>query len=161
MQIQNPDVGTIARDQAMLTISEGTPNNLQTNVIPVLDVSPDFHRVANIVRQASRSTTGTSTIYTAASDKDTYITTVFLSFCADATADNTFAVVGCTVNGVSSSRDLLRIQKLSLTAINQTVVITLPVPVKVDRGTAITVQTSFSVGSSAISAGITGYEVQK
>jgi len=123
-------------------------------LVPVIPIVP----ICRIVRSANRSTTGSSTVFTTPADKDFYLCGATLSAMCDATADNTNYALNVTVDGVSNSRDILRIEKLAATfALSQTLTQVFDPPIKVDRNTNITASSTFSAGNSRLSACIHGY----
>lgn len=125
-----------------------------TGPVAVIDISP----YANVVRNILGTSTGTGTLYTTPTDKDFYLTSVQISVQANAACDSTFAVIRCTIEGII--RNVIGIAKLTLTATSEAVSITFTTPVKIDRGTAIQTNNTFTAGSQTISAQITGYTVE-
>lgn len=121
--------------------------------VAVIPVTP----ISRIVRSANRSTSGSSTILTTPTDKDFYLCGAMLSIDSDVVADNTSASIVVTIDGVSNNRDIVRIEKLSLTATSRTVVQNFNPPIKIDRGTNITAASTFTVGASRLSGCIYGY----
>lgn len=61
MQIQNPFATEIIRREAGLTLAEGFPQNLTTNVVPVMDMTPSNHPVI-FVANNNNNGTGSGTI---------------------------------------------------------------------------------------------------
>lgn len=157
-QLKSFDAATALKKSAQL--QEGVdeiPSEISKTIWPVIDITPRKHRIANIVRDTGRSTTGTSTVYTTPTDQDFFLTSAFVSGTSDATADNTFFAILATIDGVS--RNLLKIYKTTLTAASISIPISYIFPIKIDRGTNISITTSFSVGTSTVEGGITGYTV--
>lgn len=124
-----------------------------SNLVAVLPIDS----VCNIVRSNVRATSGSSTVFATPTDKDFYLVAANLSLSADAACDNTNCVMNVTIDGVLSNRDIIRIQKLSLTAINDTVSLHLTKPLKIDRGTNITINSTFTVGNAIFGGCIIGY----
>lgn len=156
-QITNKDAIKALIDGAQLPIQD-FPNRLASSVVPVLDITPDFHRKINIVRTGGSATTGDTTIYTTPATRDFYLCSCFITSSDTATSDNTSILIFATIDGVE--RAILRHIKLTLVADNNTSTISFPNPIKIDRGTVMGVRNSFSVGTSEKVGGIHGFEVE-
>jgi len=151
MQVQNPEVGMIARDQAGLTIAEGFPQSLSSQIIPVINLTPEDYRLLNIKSSGSSVSATSNTIFTTSAERDTYIVGIVYSFVKDATCDvaTGFSRIQTTIDGVSGSV-LARFALLTLTAQNQTTYIKFPRPVKVNRNVAVQLaQDTFTAGTFA------------
>lgn len=163
MYIQNPDAAAAIRAAAGLTVAEGVPSNLSTTVTPVMDMTPRFHRYTSLIKSANRSTTTASsvTVFTTASDHDTYITAMSIALIKDSTCDvgtGTFNLILTPPDGVSINP--LRIPLLTLTAQETTQFLSLPHPIKVKRGTTLSHGAfAFTVGNASLTVCFFGYEV--
>lgn len=111
--------------------------------------------VARQLGSNNRATTGTSTVITAASDKDTYITGVQVSITADASSDSTTFLVQIVQNGATVR--LAQYFKTTLTAYTCVDYINFSKPIKLDRGSIVTIQNTFTVGTSNIGCVLHGY----
>ncbi len=161
MQIQNPRATEVIREEAGLTLSEGFPQTLSSNIIPIIDMTPSFHAVVNIANTASSTTTGAITILNPVNEGDLYITGAHIALVKDAACDMASGRVtlAATINGVV--RSILSIPVLTLTAQQQSLSISFVRPIKVDKGTSVTLLTnSFAAGNLIRSGGIVGYTVQ-
>jgi len=157
-QITNKDVVKALFDGARMPIQE-TPAELGKTVVPVLDGTPDFHRITDKFADfvVSVTTTG-STITTTPTTRDFYLTGAQIAFQADATADSTNVQVTFVQGGVR--RVLYYFPKLSLTATSDSIFLNFQdKPIKIDRGTTILGIQAFTVGASKLSVQIFGYEV--
>jgi len=132
------------------------PKNIQTNIQPVLIVNPKKNTFAKYISQ--RSVTGVSTISTTSSDKDTYLTSINLSNQSDATADNVRIYVSVTLEDGSVAY-ILELSKITLTAFTGNMTKNINPPLKLKRGSSISLANVFTAGASVSSAGVTGYEV--
>jgi len=162
MLIHNAEVGEIVREQARLNIAEGWPQNLLPNVQPVLDITPDFHKKINLVKTLDSSGSGSATVFTTATDVDTYITGIQFSFIKDATCDaaNT-SDPGITVTIGGLAVQICKLAMLTLTAQSQAIYMPLTIPVKVDRGTNVAITSvSYTAGTLVRATSIHGYTVQ-
>lgn len=126
-------------------------DDVSSNLVAVVPVLP----VTRIVRSNSRPTTGASTIFTTPTSKDFYLTGAMLTVAADAACDTTEQWLSVVIEGVTYR--LLSVQKLTLTAVQEVVPMTFNPPIKVDRGVAISINQSFTVGAAQIGATIYGY----
>jgi hypothetical protein len=156
MRIDNFRVGQIATEQCRLNIAEGVPNNLLPNVQPVIDLTPRNHRNTDIIATFNKTASGSSTVYTTPTDKDFYLCLAGLNISKDATSDNVTCAILATVGGVS--KDILRVPMQTLTAIpNSDFERSFNKPVKIDRGTTITVLLSFTVGTITAATHVSGF----
>lgn len=117
-----------------------------------------IQRFCNIVRAGSSAATGAVTVYTTPSDKDFYLVGATLQIQENATSDNTSTSLRCFIDGVL--QNLINIRKLTTTATTDSEVLMLPIPIKVDRNTVISISNSFTVGSATKAASIIGYTVE-
>lgn len=153
-QIQNSDAIKAIRDGARLSITEGFPQALDLRVIPVMDMTPRFHR-NSFPKQANTSTSSSAgTIFTTDTVKDTYITGIQYSYVKDAACDiaTSVASVRTTING-QSSQVICAVTLLTLTAQAGDFAIAFERPIKIDKGVTVQlVQNTFTVGTFARSA---------
>jgi len=152
MQVQNPDVTQIARDQAKLSVAEGFPQNLLPDIRPILDVTPRHHRNVEILR----ATTAAGNLYTVPAKTTFYLTNALISG-AKAVGDSGTAIsMTATYNGATVT--LLRAISSTLTAYEQTIVGNWQFhPIKFPSGSVITLGVGGTWGASC--AQLQGYEV--
>lgn len=140
------------------TAREQVPNQIADKVVPVIDVNPNSHRIINIIT-TSYANNANATIYTTPTNKDFYLTSVVLCRTKDAASDDTYSFLGGTIEGAQVS--FIRLSGITLTAQQQEVAINYPLPVKIDRGTTITLsKTSTTVGVNNLTGSISGYTVE-
>lgn len=156
-RIQNTDTISAIRDVARLSISEGFPVNLADYIQGVVDVNPESHRRCKVVRSATDSVTGSLTIFTTPQDRDFFLNSLVLSCQNNVVANSTITEIKAFVDGVE--RSLLAHVKITLTVHDASTSISFPHPIKIDRGTVITVTNTFTVGVATKYASLTGYEV--
>jgi len=133
------------------------PSELSEKVVPVMEVNPRLLKTTNIVRHAISTSSGSSTIYTTEENKDFYLTGAVYSYHVNATADATIGQIIATIDGVA--RRILGFAKITTTAVVNTVTISFPFPIKIDRNTTITINTTFTLGSVTHEGFIYGYTV--
>ena len=157
-KIYNSDLTKNIVDGAkLMTGSDVVPSELAEKVIPVLDVTPDFHRFCNLSDGSAGTTNANLTIFTAPTDRDFYMTNLQVCYMANATADNTYHIVSVVIDGIR--RNLIYLIKLSLTADTQSVVLNYKIPIKLTRGSTVLMENNFTVGSVAKAGAVTGYTI--
>lgn len=160
--IHNTDLTKELKDGGKLQqLRDVIPSQLADKVVPVMEVNPKLLRRSNIVRSGGSITAGSATIYTTPGDKDFYLTACSASFIKDAANDNAtgrFNAIVATVEGIA--QNLISFAVLTLTAQQQTVTISFPTPIKIDKNTAISIaSTTIGAGSFAKYGNIVGYTV--
>ena len=156
-KIQRSDEINRIREGLMLDPSrENIPTSTTEKVQVVFD--PQLRRVCDIVKSVTTAVTGNVTIFTTPSDKNFYLNSATLTRAKNGTLDDGTEVVAInvTVNGLSSS--IIQLAGLGLTAANQNGSVSFPIPLLVDRNTAITISGSnFSDGAQMRAGTITGF----
>jgi len=154
-QINSTELLKGMRDNAKVQNLESVPSQLADKVVPVMETNPILLRKCNISKGLVSSASGT--IYTTPTDRDFYIVASCLSVVRDASATSVSTRILATIDGLASP--ILGICGVTLTAGSSEQSISFPTPIKVDRGTNITV--SFNTATAVITAysQITGYLV--
>jgi len=156
--IQNADAINAIREAARLSISEGFPTVLNPTVQAIIDMTPRKNRIATIVRAGSNNNSDT-TLYTTPTDKDFYLTFASLHWAKDVTATSVFVTLKVTVGGVE--QNLLMLGHFTVTAMNLTVTEgRFDPPIKLDRGTPITVDQNTTTANTKAGGSIVGYTVE-
>lgn len=117
-------------------------------VVPIIECS-------NIVRAGLCINATSQAIYTTPTDKDFYLTAATLSLIKDATSPSTYSILSCYVNG--ASYNIFSLPCLASTAQTLSISNSFPFPIKVDRGTAITIFNQSATANHTSAANITGY----
>lgn len=138
------------------SVTNLAPTKVSDNVQLVLNVNPKDYKNSEIVLSNTCVNSTSSTIYTTPTDRDFYLTSAQLSMIKDAGALSTYSAINCTINGDANVR-LIRVIGLATTAQTESLSISFPAPVKVDRGTAITVINSNAGANVSASGLIAGY----
>jgi len=139
------------------TAYDPVPKHLAEKVVPVMEVNPKILQPINIFVRGSSAASGTSTIYTTPTDKDFFLCGVSCDMNSDAAADNTYYVLQATLQD-GTTLDL-RWQKTTLTAFNKTAIYNFPKPIKLKKGSTVTIGTTFTVGAATKDVTIWGYLV--
>jgi len=145
------------------SISEDTVNtfNLKGEEISEINeiISPVviIQRPVHIVRFASVSTNTSTAIFTTPTDKDFYLTFLDTVYTSDVACDCSVTYVDFYVEGVIR---YLYLPVTTLTALNIQKTINFNPPIKLDRGTAVRLVGSKSVGTFFRAGTIGGYTVE-
>lgn len=156
-KIQNSDTIKNVRDSARLSISEGFPDKLDEGVKAIIDVTPRNNRIATLVRHATATGSTNALIYTTPTTKDTYITACSVSYSKDATATGAEFWIQTTIDGRTAF--ICRVAGLTTTAGTQSMSMSFPVPIKVDRGVSISIFADAFNANQRIVGTVVGYEV--
>jgi len=140
------------------TARDSMPYQIAEKVVPVIEVNPSQNRVANIVRVNVAVNATTATIYTTPTTKDFYLTGASLSLIKDATATSTRSYISIVIDGLNTG--ILDITGITLTPQNQTITISFPTPIKIDRGTNINIVNTTNVANVNARGDIIGYTVE-
>ena len=155
-QINNSEsIKRMLDDGGIQTAHDQVPTQLASKVVPVLVANAQ--KVVNVVQDATSTTTGATTIYTTPTDRDFFLTGVFLSNASSALQDGTLIEYSIYVGG--SKEKIIRLRKLTLVAYTGTAQRDLSVPIKLDRGSIVELSHTFSAGTSTTSASLTGYTI--
>ena len=157
VSIQNTDSITAIRDGARLSISEGFPTQLSNICMPVMDMTPDFHRKTNIVRTGTVTNGTTTTIYTTPTDRDFFLASCSLAFIKDVTATATYCSLAAYFDAVE--RNILFYPHLATTVQTGSLSQVFIPPLKVDRGTIIRTRVDTNNANESAYGTITGYTV--
>lgn len=134
------------------------PSNIgmETSIKPNIYVNPQFstHAYSTV-----SGTSGTSVLFYPAADRDFYVTSAYLSINKDATCDLATGPVYIYTTIAGLTWRILAISTITLTAQHETISISLPYPLKVDRGVAIQVSGTFTAGVLYRVAAITGFYI--
>lgn len=149
----NPSI--VQNAQRILNTKADNLSDEVSGPVAVIPIKP----ICRIVRFAVRSTSGSGTVYATPTDKDFYLIGCSLSVQRDAACDapsSDGARVGIVIDSVTQG--LIPISCATLTAFSAEQNITFPFPIKIDRGTNITITgMTFTVGTCVRSVSIIGY----
>lgn len=150
----NPAVIKAIQNTTGLQSQTNTPSGAFT---PVSDVNPAHNRVCNIVRSTQAVNATAATIYTTPTDQDFYLTAANLAVMKDATSTSLFSSIQVLING--AQQRTLRLNTITLTADSRSQEISFPVPIKIDRGTNITIENNTGIANITTGATIYGFTV--
>lgn len=148
---QNPNVTNTLQNETMIGNSLLMPTKVNDNLQPVLISNPK--KTINLFKSDGRTTTGTSTLYNTSSSKDTYLWSAWLLQTSDAACDGvTFLLTATPKN--DSARNLIVIKKQTLTAGSDHTELDFSAPILLERGSAINITSSFTVGANSMSGAV-------
>lgn len=150
---QNRDItNNIVNDFGLNIIHDIVPSQVNPTIQPVREV---YEKVCNVVIAKTDTSTG-ATIYTTPADKDFYIIGGTLSHSGNNLDDLQYCFIRVVINGVNQG--LAYLTHYTGDTTGKAIPFTCPVPVKVDRNTAIALATTgVSAGARFMSATIYGY----
>lgn len=131
------------------------PSELAEKIIPVMEVNPKLLRRCNIIKNVQAANSTGATVYTIPATQDFYLVACSLSLIKDATATSVLTTLRGTIEGVVTN--ILAIPGITLTAQQDSMTLSFPYPLKIDRGTSITITHSTNVANILTNAGIIGY----
>lgn len=140
-------------------VSNLAPTQLSKEVMPVIDINPNTNKKNNIVRGASSANTGSIVGYTTPTDKDFYLTNISMSYVKNATCDIATGGYGAYVNmwGESGIQSLHQFALLTTTAQSDGISIELANPIRLQRGTNIIFDGTFTAGALMRTINVSGY----
>lgn len=158
----NSTLSNEMRDVGKLQISrDRIPNEFADKIVPVVDINPKHSRIINLSQSiVVTATGGSTTALSARTDVDQYITSVWLGVSKNAACDVATGsyLMSATING--QAKNLFSIPLMTLQASDIIQVLAFPIPVKIDRGTAVSVTAlGFAAGSLSRVAGVNGFTV--
>jgi len=137
-----------------------SPTSLANQVVPVININPKANRRANIVRNINLTASGAGTIYTIPSDKDFFLCSIGVGLVKDVACDVATGrvVVVAVIDGATVQ--ILGIPTITLTAQQSDVAINFSTPIKLDRGTQISITGTYAAGVMSRNAYVSGFTVE-
>lgn len=145
-KIYNSELSKELREGGKLQVIDKMPDELADKVVPVMEVNPKLLKQINLIK----SSTSNGTIFTTDANKDTYLCAAMLTASGTATAANRISV---TPFGQSSAVDILGVDirvSVALDVSNGSNNIALPYPIKLARGSAVTLTTTATSARAAV-----------
>lgn len=144
-------------DLGISAASEKIPNETLDKVQLTYDLSQILPN--KVATAASSVSSGSGTAFTASSTADTYITGIALSIVKDSTCDMATGVIAIRATIDGTLKNILSLALLTLTAQNQTAVMTFPNPLKVSRGGTVGyLAPTFTVGTASFSVNVNYFQ---
>ena len=145
-------------DLALSQSSDKIPNETLDKVQLTYSLNKKF---SSFVSYGSANTTGTMSLGTPAVSvgAETYLTGITASFAKDATCDLATGSIGLSIIPAESNvaTTILSFSVITLTAQNQTLSMSLPYPLKIKGGSAISFASTFSLGVLTRSLSAVGF----
>lgn len=155
-QVLNGNLKRTISEEIHATNPANMPPVLADYWVPVLvGNSPVFYADDSFTISGTATNATSATILTTDSVKDTYITSVSLAMIKDATSTSVLSAVTCVIDG--ATRTLTAIPGITLTIQAQTVNVSFPVPIKVDRSSIIAVTNSTATANVLATGSVGGF----
>jgi len=148
-------IDRITKELGLQTAVEGTNFDLLQTIQPIIEMKEE--KFVNIVKSLT-ATAGGGTIHTTSSTEDTYIISAFISHSKVAADSNTNSTLSITPKGGVADK-ILSIAGTTLTDENDSVSVSFPVPILLERGSLVTLGKVAANGNTI--AGIQGYTVSR
>jgi len=137
-------------------IQDSIPDVVRADIQPVVEIDKPK---SNIVKTATRATSGSTSLYQTPTDRDFYLTGGVLSMSKNVTCDvasGEIASILIVIDGVSTKFLIIAGQTLTAERADQSMDMTFPI--KIDRNTSISLSGgAFTAGALVRTATITGY----
>jgi len=156
VQINNLDAIKAIREGTRMSNVDPAPTELGKTAVPVIDMTPDFHRKIQFLTDATATNATSATFLTTPTDRDFYLVGYVLSVVKDVTALSTSTAITGTPFG-GSAQAIVRIPTLVTTAERAQISHTLAYPLKMKRGTTITISNSDATANIVGAGTIYGY----
>lgn len=155
-KIYNNEVGKRLAKNAGIQVSvDKVPIELAEKIVPTMETNIELLRKCTRREYGLANNSASATVYTTPTDRDFYLCGAQLSYIKDATATSAYSRLNVSVDGAILS--IIHIPQFTLTAGNGSVAININPPLKVDRGTAISVVNSTNVANVQTAGNIWGY----
>ena len=154
----------IYNSQLFKEIREGTknqqlrdaiPSQLADKIVPVMEVNPKMLRRVTISKTNNCNNATSAIIYTTPATQDFYLSSMTLSLIKDSTATSTATYITANINNVGQT--ILIILGFSVTAQQQSLVFSSPIPIKIDRGSNIMIYNTTNVANISATGIINGF----
>ena len=132
------------------------PSEFSDKVVFTCETNPKLIKYPNICKYAVANNATSATIYTVPADRDFCITSYTLSVVKDVTATSTESAIKCQVDSATAQR-IAAIATLTLTAERGQISGNFIPPLKIDKGSGITVTNSTNTSNITAEGTITGY----
>lgn len=151
VNIYNTSINQRAIERFNVRDGQFFDNNIGNKVMPIVNIDQP---TCDVVANGNNTATGAGTIYTTPTGKDFYLTGYQVSVASNATCDGDNAYLTFYVNGVVRYIVFALIVGV---ANNVNVTQDFTTPIKIDRGTAIQMTSTFSAGAQRKCASLFGY----
>jgi len=153
------DIIEATRNQTSVS---GAPNAISNTIVPTFEINPFASRTTIVSRTNTNTATGAYLIYTTPADKDFYLTNACLGVIKDAACDTASGSIYISFQEGDTGANtgaLCGIPILTLTAQQLTASTDLKNPIKISRGTNISMggSVAFTAGSRVMTGTISGF----
>lgn len=148
---RNPSIANWFRRIFNFKVGDMPTSQVSDIIIPVIPVLP----IANIVETGTVTNATSGTVFTTPTDKDFYLTGASLSMIKDVLSQSVSTDLRAVLRGITIFP--LTIRSISLTIQNDSKAQIFNPPIKLDRGTTVTITNSNATAEITASATIYGY----
>ncbi len=157
MKITNSDTVKELQEAAGLQFAmDMEEKDIQKLIVPTIEINPKLLRFCNIVKNATASNATAATIFTTPANQDFYLLAAQMSMIKDASATSLASSIDLTPEGAQLA-SIMVIRGISLTAQNDSLTISFPVPLKLERNTTITINNTTATATVVSSGMIVGF----
>lgn len=149
MKHYNPSISN--RMSRFFNLKGENTDEVRDEIVAVVPLIP----VANIVKQAVRTTSGSVTVYTTPADREFFLSALTMSYECNAACDTLGIECYIYVDGVQIP--FVRLNKLTLTARADSMTWSFPNPIRIDKNSVISFYCTYSAGSCSFNGTIVGY----
>ena len=135
------------------------PNELAEKVVPVMETNPEILRENSIIASGAAINNTSGLVYTSSTTMETYITGYQISFIKDAGSTCSVIRAYLTPEATNASIAFARISCLTGTAQSGEVSYTFKNPVKLVKGTSITINPDTNAANCTASLCVYGYTI--
>jgi hypothetical protein len=160
-KIYNSDVTKSIINQIKLATSmENPPNEIADKVICVLNVSPFQTKTSKPLKTLTGLSNQTSaTVYTCNAIKETYLTSATLNYIKDVTSTATDIALNIIDDESNVVSQHLRFKGITLTANSGSISWSSPFPIKLKKGSNITITSDTNVANVLATCTLLGFEI--
>jgi len=159
-KIYNSNLTKEIIDGAKLQVQDGNiPSEIGNTVVPVMEVNPKLLRETNFLASGAVTNSTGSTIATTSTTKDTYLTGCQVSFVKDAGSTATLIRAYCTRYGTTTPEACVRIACLTGVAQAGETSVTFANPIKLARGSNLTINPDTNVANLSTAVVFHGYTI--
>jgi len=133
------------------------PKDVKEGIQPVFDINPE--RITTIVVRQGTTSTNTLTVFTTPANQDFYLTSAQISYTKDVSSDNVAVNLTITPELSGAADELIELVSQTLTVKDDHSAMNFSQPIKLQRGSTITLAGGFTVGTMTKVGIITGYSL--
>lgn len=137
---------------------DNVPNELAEKIVPTFESNPELLRRTNIINRTGSTVTGNAS-YILPVNKDFYLTGIQAAYIKDAACDQATGT-GLTISATpfgNTTQTILCFPTITTTAQSDNIFVSIVPPVRLERGSSITYNSSYTAGVMSRSMSVYGY----